>query len=126
MEILMVLGDEIPIPCRTRPKSMTSKLLVVKQMMLAMIKRANPAYTMGFRPKLSDRGPSTNCPKPIPKKIMVIKNWLSLMSFTPSEALISGRAGSMASMDRATMAIKEAIKATNSALKGGCSCIWQK
>jgi hypothetical protein len=99
---------------------------VVKQIVLAIINRIKPAYTMGFRPKLSDKGPNTNCPKPIPKKIMVIKNWWPLMTFTPSEALMSGRAGSMASMDRATMAIKEAIKATNSALKGGCSCIWQK
>lgn len=115
--MLMVRGAEMPIPCNTRPKSIISKLLVVKQMILAMMKRINPLYTIGFLPKLSDKGPNSNCPQPIPKKIMVINNWLSFLLFiTPKEALIFGKAGSMASMERATIAIKQAIKATNSIL----------
>jgi hypothetical protein len=95
-------------------------------MMLAIMNRANPAYTMGLRPKLSDNGPNINCPNPIPKKIMVIINWWSFMTLTSSEARISGSAGNMASIDRATMDINEAIKATNSNLNLGCSCIGQK
>lgn len=47
---------------------------------------------------------------------MVISNWLLTGFVTPSVELISGNAGNKASIDNATIDIKDAIKATNSNL----------
>ena len=81
---------------------------------------------MGLRPKASDKGPNSSCPNPSPKKIMVISNWLSLGFSTLKALPMSGKAGRSASMDKATIDIKEAIKATNSSFKGCCFCMRQK
>ncbi|GGZ86537.1 hypothetical protein GCM10007028_25780 [Algibacter mikhailovii] len=93
--------------------------------MLPIIKTINPQYTNGFLPKLSDSGPNINCPKPNPKKIIVISNWLSVLFIMFKCLPISGKAGNKASMDSATIDIKEAISATNSNLKLCGLFMWQ-
>ena len=126
MESAKLLGEDKPIPCSTLPIIIISKSLVVRQIILAIIKTIKPIKTIGFLPKLSDSGPNINCPKPKPKKIMVINSWLSLGFVIPSAELISGKAGNKASIDNATIDIKEAIKATNSNLNSWGFCIGQK
>ena len=69
---------------------------------------------MGFLPKLSEIGPKNKGPIPSPRKIIVISNWLSTTFAVPIEIPIKLRAGSKASIDNATIDIKEAIKAINS------------
>ena len=82
---------------------------------------------MGFLPKLSDSGPKISWPKPKPKKIMVMSNWLSAADSVPIETPMFCKAGNSASIDKATMDIKDAIKATNSSLDfWGMVCIEQK
>ena len=55
-----VRGDASPIPCSILPKIIISKLLVVIQIILAMINTPKPIKTMGFLPKLSDKGPKSS------------------------------------------------------------------
>ncbi len=69
-----VRGEANPMPCRILPKIIISKLLVVTQIILAIINTPKPIKTIGFLPKLSDKGPKRSWPNPIPRKIMVINN----------------------------------------------------
>ena len=112
--MLMVLAADSPIPCKILPKIMVSKLSACKQIKLANIKSVNPMYTIGFRPKLSERGPNNNGPIPKPKKIIEIISWFSLASIVPIEMPIRSKAGNSASIAKATTDINEAIKAINS------------
>jgi len=81
---------------------------------LANTKTPKPMYTTGFLPKLSEIGPKINCPKPKPKNIIVINSWFSFGVLVPTDEPIGCKAGSIVSMDKATIDIKQAISNINS------------
>lgn len=114
MAMAMVLGAESPMPCRILPRIMTSRLCANKHTKLAKIKMIKPKYTIGLRPLLSDRGPKNNGPRPSPKNIIMISSWLLAVWVTPKDIPITSKAGSSASIAKATTDIKAAIKAINS------------
>ena len=69
---------------------------------------------MGFLPKASESGPKSNGPQPRPRNIMVMSNWALEASVMPISIPIRSSAGRTASIARATIDIREAIKAMNS------------
>ena len=82
--------------------------------MLAARKIDKPTYTTGFLPVASEMGPKKSGPIPIPRKIIVISSWLSIVLAVPIAIPITSKAGNKASIARATTDINAAIKATNS------------
>ncbi len=86
-----------------------------------------PIRSMRLRPNQSDRMPKSSWPRPWPKKKMATTHcrWLALA--TRSERPMAGRAGSMASMPKAVIAMTHEIRAANSgkdkALSGN-AVIW--
>ena len=89
-------------------------------------------------PKRSASGPQTSCPTAIPTMKIVTTRGSSTASGTPSDAPISGSAGSMMSIDIAAIDINSAISAMNSRngsgnraavasevwVSGGCKCAY--
>src|SRR5690606_17113646 len=109
------------------PANIHSREGAATQIRLATPNMANPKYTIGFLPKLSDKGPNTNSPIPNPKNIMVISFWFSVGSKLLMERPMVDIAGKMASMAKATIDIKDAIMAMNSNWGRCCDfCILQK
>ena len=77
--------------------------------------RARPPIRITrLRPSASDSGPTTSVPSPMPRTKLVRISCARLASWGDSSAAISGSAGSIASMEKATVAKIVPISAMNS------------
>ena len=114
MAIDMTRGPAAPMPWITRAATISSMVGAVQASTAPRIYRAAPRKTMLLRPNVSDSGPLNRVPSPIPTmkadRISCARFGLS----GTSSAAMSGIAGSMLSMEKATVATIMAIMATNS------------
>ena len=111
-------GPAAPIPCNRRPNNICSKLTAKIEIRHPSANRAKPEMIAGRRPIASDRGPKNIWPTAMPIKNTEITYWLSLIRVTPRSVAISGKAGNMVSIDKATSEIINAMRMMNSSDDG--------
>ena len=75
---------------------------------------AKPRVMTGLRPKVSDSGPATNSPTPMPAMKAVSTSWARFTFSGVRVWAICGSAGSIESMEKAMTAKTSAIIAMNS------------
>ena len=107
-------GPATPIPCRTRPTIIVSKVGAKMLTRHPIMNRTRPAWMAGLRPMRSESGPKSIWPSPSPTNRDVMTNWTSFGRGASRSRPIAGSAGSIASIASATSDIRRAMRGTNS------------
>ncbi len=101
-------------PADARPNSMRGKLCATAQPMVDTMNSASALPITGLRPNRSDKIPNSSDPTPNPRKQTLIISCRSLAFAIPRSWPMAGSAGNIGSVDRAFIAIRQALSTTNS------------
>ena len=114
MAIATTRGPAAPRPWITRPTSIHSRLSACQQISAPRQKTPMQPSITGLRPSASEMGPTISVPKPMPRTNIVTISWTWFGAPGVSSSVMTGKAGSMESMEKATVAIIAATRAMNS------------